>query len=366
MAFSVLHVCPFQGFFGANRSMLTLIEELSRRGVRQGLFLIRQGDLEGIAREYGVETTVAHTAQSLPRFKLFKGIGSAIAIRQMVAAFHPSLIHSSSAMGMRYAWAAALGRRLPIVCHQRDNYAANYFHLGLARANRVIAISNHVRSQLPYRLQARTTVVYNAVGMPSPADAVAVRAPGPLRLAAAGRATLDKGFDILIEAAKRLNTRFDFEVHLWGVDPLAAGGYGAELRRHVEAAAGRGLKIFQQPFRKDIDTLYRMADIVVVPSRYPEPFGRMAIEAMAWGKTVVVAGHGGLAEIVRNEWNGLTHVPGDAGDLARQIERLLTDELLAATLAENAKTDAVARFSPGAHADAVMTVYEETLARMRR
>lgn len=364
-ALSVLHICPFQGFSGANRSMLTLMEEFGKRGIRQGLFLARDGEVNEVAREYGAHVVAAYSMESAPRWKVFRGIGSARSLRRMIQEFQPTLVHSCSAMGMRYVWAGVLGKRLPVVCHQRDNYAHNYFHLGLGRADRIIAISEHVKRQLPGRLRSRTDVVYNAVSLSHVPNPMPPRLPGKLRVAAAGRSTPQKGFDILLEAAAQLVGRYDFEIHLWGPDPGADSGYAGDVARAASALAERGVPVVQEPFRKDIDRFYAMADIVVVPSRFAEPFGRMAIEAMAWHKPLIVAGHGGLVEIVKDDWNGLTYMPADSSDLARQLARLLGDQRLRNALAANAATDVQARFSATAHADAVLDVYDQLLSACR-
>ena len=76
-----------------------------------------------------------------------------------------------------------------------------------------------------------------------------------------------------------------------------------------------------------LHSLYRIADLTVVPSIY-EPFGLVALEAMASGCPCLVADTGGLREVVPNEDVGLRFRgarPRVAGQMA---ERLLTDEEL--------------------------------------
>jgi Glycosyltransferase len=261
-------------------------------------------------------------------------------------------------MGMRYALTGFFGRRLPVVCHQRDNYSPDYFHLGLSRADCIIAISQHVKSQLPIKLQARTEIIYNAVSATKLPTTSPLRQPGKMRVVAAGRATPDKGFDILLTAASHLAGQHDFDLHLWGLDPAATSGYAGEIATAAKSLRALGVRVMQEPFRGDIESLYSMADIVVVPSRFPEPFGRMAIEAMAWHKPLLVAGHGGLVEIVKDGWNGLTHKPADPADLGRQLGRLLGDKRLREALAANAAWDVQTRFTAKTHADKVLQIYE--------
>ncbi len=80
-----------------------------------------------------------------------------------------------------------------------------------------------------------------------------------------------------------------------------------------------------------LHSLYRIADLCVVPSIY-EPFGLVALEAMASGCPCIVADTGGLREVVPvGERVGLRFNGGDAEHLGVMIERLLVDERAART-----------------------------------
>lgn len=81
--------------------------------------------------------------------------------------------------------------------------------------------------------------------------------------------------------------------------------------------------------RETLITLYGAASICVIPSLWEEPFGLVALEAMACGRPVCAARTGGLADIVVDGETGLLFDRGDAADLARCLERLLDDPGLA-------------------------------------
>ena len=70
--------------------------------------------------------------------------------------------------------------------------------------------------------------------------------------------------------------------------------------------------------------LYRIADVCVVPSIY-EPFGLVALEAMASGCPCIVADTGGLREVVPHGEVGLRFRTRDPEALGRMVERVLTD-----------------------------------------
>jgi len=67
------------------------------------------------------------------------------------------------------------------------------------------------------------------------------------------------------------------------------------------------------------------ASVVAVPSRWPEPHGLVAVEAMAAGVAVVASRTGGLAEIVEHGVTGTLVDPGDAGALAGALDDLLAE-----------------------------------------
>jgi glycosyltransferase involved in cell wall biosynthesis len=71
---------------------------------------------------------------------------------------------------------------------------------------------------------------------------------------------------------------------------------------------------------------WRRARIGVIPSTWPEPFGIVALEAMAAGRAVVASAVGGLGEIIETADAGVVVAPGDAFALAAGIAGLLRDE----------------------------------------
>jgi glycosyltransferase involved in cell wall biosynthesis len=79
------------------------------------------------------------------------------------------------------------------------------------------------------------------------------------------------------------------------------------------------------PFTADPYPHYFWADVVVVPSTKPEPFGLVAIEAMAAGRSVIAANHGGLPEIVVDGVTGSLVVPGSVESLAAAIVSYIED-----------------------------------------
>ncbi|MDX2381539.1 MAG: glycosyltransferase family 4 protein, partial [Acidimicrobiia bacterium] len=86
----------------------------------------------------------------------------------------------------------------------------------------------------------------------------------------------------------------------------------------------------------ELRKLIRRAGCVVIPSLY-EPFGLVALEALAAGAPLIVADTGGLSEMIDGTEAALTFEPGNPDDLAACIERVLTDNDLAVALTRHAE-----------------------------
>ena len=94
--------------------------------------------------------------------------------------------------------------------------------------------------------------------------------------------------------------------------------------------------------RRDV---YGAADVVVVPSKQPDPLPNAALEAAAAGCCVVAAAHGGLPEIVRDGETGRLVAPGDPRALAAALAELADDPAQRERLGAAAAADVGARFA---------------------
>ena len=107
-------------------------------------------------------------------------------------------------------------------------------------------------------------------------------------------------------------------------------------------------------------SLAHRAGVVVVPSLY-EPFGIVALEALAAGAPLIVARTGGLAELLADTEAGITFEPGNPEDLARCIAEVLTDPDLAAGLMSHGRALVEQTYAWDAIASATAAVYDGLL-----
>jgi glycogen(starch) synthase len=137
-----------------------------------------------------------------------------------------------------------------------------------------------------------------------------------------GRLVYEKGFQLALDALPGVIER------VGDVRFLVAGSgtHEAELKAQAQRLGLTEQGIFLGWIGDDaLHSLYRIADLCVVPSIY-EPFGLVALEAMASGCPCIVADTGGLREVVPSgDRVGLRFNGGDAEHLGVMIERLLVD-----------------------------------------
>jgi glycogen(starch) synthase len=203
------------------------------------------------------------------------------------------------------------------------------------RADSVITCSHYMRGHVADVFdidERRVTVIPNGID-PSdlrPVDDLqSLRAqfasPEQKLVLLVGRLVYEKGFQLALEALPGVIERVP------GVRFLVAGSgtHEAELKAQAERLGLSEHGVFLGWIGDDaLHSLYRIADLCVVPSLY-EPFGLVALEAMASGCPCIVADTGGLREVVpAGERVGLRFNGGDPEHLGVMIERLLVDDEL--------------------------------------
>jgi glycosyltransferase involved in cell wall biosynthesis len=186
----------------------------------------------------------------------------------------------------------------------------------------------------------RMTVIHNAVSpedfdRAEPSYCYQLRAlvgedAGPV-VCGAGRLSPEKGFDVLVEAAKLVlatdpATRFV----LFGDGPLRG-----VLTQQI-AAAGLEGRIVLAGFRADLDRFLPLVDVVVLPS-YTEGLPCVVLEAFAAARPVVATAVGGTPEVVEDGVSGYLVPAGDPALLAGRIQDLLCDPAGARAMGERGR-----------------------------
>ncbi|GAC1535431.1 MAG: glycosyltransferase family 4 protein [Marmoricola sp.] len=230
-----------------------------------------------------------------------------------------------------------------------QNHPQSHIHAAeremVRRADHVITCSRYMRSHVAgvFGIRAdKITAMQNGID-PSDLEPVAddlagLRAeyaePDERLVLLVGRLVYEKGFHLALDAlAPMVKQRGDVRFVVAGT-----GTAEAELRRQAWRLGLTRAGTFLGWVGDDmLHSLYRIADLCIVPSIY-EPFGIVALEAMASGCLCVVADTGGLREVVPGDGTvGLRFPSRDSAALQAILERVLTDDQERAQLVAEAR-----------------------------
>ncbi|MEY2519935.1 MAG: hypothetical protein QOF24_1694 [Verrucomicrobiota bacterium] len=154
-----------------------------------------------------------------------------------------------------------------------------------------------------------------------------------------GRLVSDKGVDLLLEALKLLRND--------GLTPdltiVGSGPEDANLRRlAAESGLASQVTFVGEKSGTALAEILNRHRILVAPSRWPEPFGIVALEGLACGCVVIGSRDGGLKEAIGPA--GVTVANGDAPALANALSTLLRNPAACDRLRKNAPAH-LARFT---------------------
>ena len=253
-------------------------------------------------------------------------------IKDVIKAVKPDVIHTrlSQAALLGGYWGRRLG--VPVLCTVDKYPKAKYYKY----AAHLAACSNDVaRHMISQGFDGKkVTVVSNPIDVsryekpksyvPQMRKSKSIPQDIPVILAA-GRFVDWKGFDVLIKACAKL-AGVDFR--LW----LAGDGPQRKSLENLVAGLGMTSHITFWGFLDDIRPLMWEADLFVLPSKTPEPFGIVALEAMACGLPIVATNAGGVLDFVNESCGWLTR-PNDPGDLAAVIKEALSCDRIRRTKA---------------------------------
>jgi glycogen synthase len=254
-----------------------------------------------------------------------------------------------------------------------QNYPQSHIHAAeremVRRADRVITCSRYMRSHVssvfgvrPAKIAAMQNGIdpHDLEPVADNLDELRLRyaEPGERLVLLVGRLVYEKGFHLALDALAPV-------IRKLGDVRFVVAGTGtaeAELRRQAWRLGLSRKGVFLGWVGDDmLHSLYRVADLCIVPSIY-EPFGIVALEAMASGCLCVVADTGGLREVVPGDGTvGLRFPSRDSAALGEILERVLTDDSERARLVAEAR-DHVLRFDWGEVARQTVGVYS-TLVR---
>jgi len=215
----------------------------------------------------------------------------------------------------------------------------------------IVANSHATRRRLEGDGIQPVEVVWNGVPDRAP--------PGPLldrpTIAFAGRLVSEKGTDVLLEAFARVLSRVP-------AARLLIAGDGPQRQQLASIVQRLGLDSsvlwLGHLSRETMEERFAGIWVQAVPSRWEEPFGIVAAEAMMRGTAVVASNAGGLAEIIQNSKTGVLVQPDNVDDLASALTDLLQSPKRAEQMGRSGREFALRDLRLEAFVDRFIEVYQ--------
>lgn len=345
---------------GGEESFLTLARALDRSVVTPYALVPSEGAVADALRDLDIPTDML----SFPPVRPWNAAAAFVALRRLrsrLASWKIDLVHAHGSRGALYAGLVGARLGIPLVWHVRVADRDFLLDGALFRLSaRVIAISHAVRRRFERaRCASKVCVVYNGVDVEYWKPAVPIaQSAGRALVLVAGRFVPEKGHDTIVLAAPIVLRQCpDARFLLLGADQ---GRYTHRLRRLVDQI-GIAAAVEIRSWQDDPRLVFQGADVIALPSRWDEPFGRVLIEAASVGKPVVATRVGGVPEVVIDGETGLLVPPDNPAALAHALIRLLDDSCLRSRLGTAARQRVLACFTADRHAAGVQAVYADVL-----
>lgn len=326
---------PGAELYGSDRVMLESVLGFIANGAEVVVALPETGPLADQLADAGAVVEVVPALvlrKSLLRPKnwgvlvssAFRGFRAA---RRLLKTHEPDAVYVSTITLPLWPLAAAT-RRVPSLVHLHEGEQgasrlvkmAIYAPVGFA--SDIVVNSEFSRGVLRGafpRLADRAHVVYNGVAGPPAASPARTALEGPVRLVYIGRLSPRKGPDVIVEALSMLPESLG-DIRLDLVGDVFAGyeWFDAELRARIDEL-GLADRVRMLGFRPQVWDAVDSSDIVVIPSRFDEPFGNTAVEGVLAGRPVLVSDTSGLREATAGVPTVIRFAPDDPRALAAAI-----------------------------------------------
>jgi glycosyltransferase involved in cell wall biosynthesis len=356
----ILHIETGRHLFGGALQVRYLLQGLFEAGVRNTLVCPARSEISRCGPAYGKTYEIGINGDLDPRFPL--------QLIPIVRRVKPDLVHVHSRRGADL-WGgliALLRSTRSVITRRVDNPEAPLLaRIKYAPYVRIIAISQAIRLVLLSESIRPDRVVCIPSGIdPAPYQGACDPrwfketfdlTPTNKTIGVIAQLIRRKGHRFLLEAAPAILDRFpEARFLFFGQGPL---------REELEKLCHEkkiGHAVYFAGFRNDMHRILPCLDLVVHPATM-EGLGVSLLEAASSGRAIVAAKAGGIPEVVHHGINGLLVEPGNTGELADAVLRVLEDPAIGARLGAAGRRLVAAKFSLSAMVKGNMAVYREIL-----
>ncbi len=372
----IVFITHYAKLYGANRSLIPLIEHAMNYGFSPVVVLPEQGDLTAWLEREGIPFYQARMLSGFHKpdyrggrwyhrlwqaYQSSKSLDARLSDDQQEAARiasaleHAEWVYTNSSVVYFGHW-LSLALKAKHAWHFREYPQLHYGYvpdggeglfLNYVSASSVrICVSSYIQKQLLHDNEGQDSVVVHN-GVVDEEDIMECNHPDSIsRFLVIGRLAKSKGYLKILEAISTLK-QLKFQVHFFGE------GDASDVEQFQKRVKEMGLEdhVLRTPFTSDIRKMYSQGEAVIFLSQ-GEGFGRVIAEAMAFGKLVIAANDGGPATLIDHERDGfLLNNPHE--ELPAYIKACITGKPDIGTVLANARMKAKQHFTHNRYVEAV-------------
>lgn len=378
----VVFVTHYGSLYGANRSLLNLIDGLKEYNIESFVLCPLKGDMTTELEKLGVPfvilpfknwmATVSYISRMKAPARLLFNLASLPFLINQVRKWNADIIYTNSSVTPIGALIAIILKK-PHVWHIREfgnldyqlryDWGRKFFEKLLNKADAIIAISKAIKEAVLYGIHSNIYIIYNGVILETDCNILKERAfafnvPSNYTFTIVGILHPNKGQEQAIRALAYLKKSYS------NIRLIIVGSGSDEYLEYLKKLCC-DLEVKDQvefwgyisnPFEA-----YLKADATLMCSKY-EAMGRVTAEAMATAKPVIGYNNGGTSEIIEYEVTGLLY-NGDYKDLAKCMVRFVENPKWAQELGINGWEKARREFTIEIYSRKVYEVLQEVISK---
>lgn len=386
----ILYLQSSDNLYGSDQSLLNLVTQLDRSKFEPIVVISNDIDDSGLLSQalekIGVRVIKIKLAVLRRQYFSFKGIllfiyrlfTSVLYLAKLIRTEKIKIVHSNTTAVYSGAFAAWF-TKTPHVWHVREIITKpillqkfnSWLIPGLSTT--IIANSERTRDNLvgqSSKKRIKTVVIYNGINLQQFDKAYGngqqLRKSWNINektalIGMVGRISYRKGQDFFVKVAKEvLDEKLDAKFVIVG-DTIPGK---EEIKKELVAQIDHlnlNEKVIFEGFREDIPSVMDAFDIFVLPSRLPEAFGNVILEAMAMKKPVVANAHGGSTEIVEDGTTGYLVEPNNAALMTQKLASLIKDPEKREKMGLEGRRKVEEEFTLDKNKEAIVSLYKEIL-----
>ena len=365
----IVYISASASGYGGENALLETVKRLPA-GFEPFVILPEDGPLAERLEQAGIANArfsyaVLHRGCMRPAGLALYCITFAVSVFRFILVFRkirPGIVHTNTSQVMPAALAARV-LNIPHVWHIREVpkihpslwYLWRLYILNFSQ--KILCVSTSVK-QL-FGRSVKTAVVHDGIDTFLFSPRAEGNTGDNVRVGMIARINPWKGHDLFIEAAAMVSKKSDdIEFIIAGDARKEYRSIEASLRKKAEEY-GIGDKVAFTGFLSQQKTseLINSLDIVIIPTKYTESFGLVAIEAMACGKAVIAPAEGGPLDIIEDGVSGILAPPRKPEAYSKAVLSLLKDKALRERMGREARRKVEENFTIERTVSGIVLIY---------